>query len=394
MLRSRWTILALLFWIRAAMGFQFQSVGSIATPLAADLAISAAALGALIGLYILPGFIAAIPGGALSARLPDRMTAAIGLLIMALGSAIMAVAPSFVALCAGRLVAGVGYALFTLVITKMVAEWFAGREMLAAMGVMLASWPAGIALGLAIQPLLAVTYDWRLVQWSVAAVCITDALLTIVLYRSPIELRESKAASRQWPSRRETALVLASSLAWGCLNIGLIILFSFAPRFLEGRGFATAKAAALISIGLWVSTVSIPLGGALAERFARPLIASAVWCVVAAGALLMFTLGGSPALFSALIGVSLGVPAAVMIALPARLLRPESLALGLGLFYAAYFAQMMLGPLIAGMVADMTDNPAGALWVGVIAFLVGGAIIGWFQRGVTKTARPLTENVK
>src|SRR6185437_17123722 len=95
MLRSRWIMLALLFWIRLAMGFQFQSVASIATPLAQVLGFSAAAIGALIGLYVFPGFLAALPGGAIAARLPDRLSASLGLTIMALGAAIMAVAPGY-----------------------------------------------------------------------------------------------------------------------------------------------------------------------------------------------------------------------------------------------------------------------------------------------------------
>jgi predicted MFS family arabinose efflux permease len=153
---SRWLMLALLFWLRAAMGFQFQSVASIGGPLAAEFGISASALGALIGLYILPGFVVALPSGALASRLPDRATASAGLIVMAAGSIVMALAPSYAMLCAGRLLAGIGYALYTLVITKMVADWFTGREMFTAMGVMLASWPCGIALGLAVQPALAV----------------------------------------------------------------------------------------------------------------------------------------------------------------------------------------------------------------------------------------------
>ncbi|HYM02853.1 MAG TPA: MFS transporter [Stellaceae bacterium] len=380
MLRSRWVMLALLFWIRVAMGFQFQSVAAVATPLAADLGISAAALGALIGLYIFPGFLTAIPGGALASRLPDRLTATIGLAIMAAGSAVMAVAPSYAALCAGRLVAGVGYALFTLVVTKMVAEWFAGREMLTAMGVMLSSWPCGIALGLAVQPGLAVAYGWPAAQWAVVALCLFDAGLAALAYRAPAQRRETVTALRQWPGRREAALTLLACLAWGGLNVGLIVFFSFAPHLLETRGYATTEAAALVSIGLWVSTASVPLGGMVAERLSRPYLASAMWCAVGAAALLLLTHSGMPALFCVIVGLSIGVPATVTIALPARILAPPSLGIGLGLFYAAYFAQMMLGPMLAGAVADAVGAPEGALWVGSAAFVLGGLVIGFFPR--------------
>ena len=378
MLRSRWTMLALLFWIRAAMGFQFQSVASIATPLAHGLGISAASLGALIGLYILPGLFTALPGGALASRLPDRLTATVGLIVMAAGSVVMALAPSYAALAAGRLLAGTGYAFFTLVVTKMVAEWFAGREMLTAMGVMLASWPCGIALGLAVQPALAVALGWPAAQWSVVALCLIDAALTALLYRAPERPRETRVATRLWPSRRETALTLLACLAWGALNVGLIIFFSFTPRLLEARGYATTEAAALVSIGLWVSTFAVPLSGMIAERVARPLLAAAALSVVAALALLLLDRAGTPALYSALLGLAIGMPVTVTIALPTRLLRPQSLATGLGLFYAFYFVQMMLGPMLAGWVADQVGRAEGAIWTGAAAFVLGAVITGFF----------------
>jgi predicted MFS family arabinose efflux permease len=372
-------MLALLFWLRAAMGFQFQSVASTAGPLAAEFGISASALGALIGLYILPGFVVALPSGALASRLPDRATATAGLLVMAAGSIVMALAPSYAMLCAGRLLAGIGYALYTLVITKMVADWFTGREMFAAMGVMLASWPCGIALGLAVEPALAVAAGWPAAQWAVAALCIADAGLAAFLYRAPPERIAAPAVgARLRPDRREIALVLLASLPWGALNVGLIIFFSFGPRLLESTGHSPTAAAMLIAAGLWVSALALPLGGMIAERLRRPHLAAAISSVVGAAALGWLVLDGPAALASVLVGLSLCVPGAVIIALPASLLRPESLGIGLGLFYASYFLQMMLGPLIAGWVADLAGGPAAAVWTGAALLLACAALIGPF----------------
>ena len=64
-MENRWLILAVLFVVRAAMGFQYQSVGSVFSFLVEDLNIDYAQLGALIGLYQLPGIALAFPGGLL-----------------------------------------------------------------------------------------------------------------------------------------------------------------------------------------------------------------------------------------------------------------------------------------------------------------------------------------
>ena len=68
MLRNRWTMLAVLTLVRAAMAYQVQTVASVSPYLMADLGIDYAALGTLIGLYMLPGLVISLPGGVLGRR--------------------------------------------------------------------------------------------------------------------------------------------------------------------------------------------------------------------------------------------------------------------------------------------------------------------------------------
>lgn len=64
-MRSRWSVLALLFFIRWTMAVQFQSVAAIAPLFGADFGVSLADIGILVGLYSLPGIVLALPGGAI-----------------------------------------------------------------------------------------------------------------------------------------------------------------------------------------------------------------------------------------------------------------------------------------------------------------------------------------
>jgi hypothetical protein len=52
---NRWLILAVLFLARAAMSFQFQTIGAVGPLLIDQLHIDFTWLGTLIGLYMLPG---------------------------------------------------------------------------------------------------------------------------------------------------------------------------------------------------------------------------------------------------------------------------------------------------------------------------------------------------
>ena len=60
----------------------------------------------------------------------------------------MALVPSWSAQIAGRLIAGLGGVLLNVIMSKMVTDWFAGREIASAMAIFVNSWPVGIALAL------------------------------------------------------------------------------------------------------------------------------------------------------------------------------------------------------------------------------------------------------
>ena len=75
----RWIILAILFAARAATGFQFQSVGSVSSPLIHDLGLSYAQIGLLLGAYLLPGIVVAFPAGLLGQRMRAKSLGLAGL---------------------------------------------------------------------------------------------------------------------------------------------------------------------------------------------------------------------------------------------------------------------------------------------------------------------------
>ncbi|MDO8477118.1 MAG: MFS transporter [Candidatus Rokubacteria bacterium] len=149
---NRWVALAVLTFARTAMGFQFQSVGAVSPLLMERLHIANTELGWLIGLFSLPGVFLALPGGLLGGRFGDRRVVLAGLGLMTLGSALMGAAEGFAAVAVGRLLSAVGAILLNVLLTKMVTDWFAGREIIWAMTVLINSWPVGIGLASLIPP--------------------------------------------------------------------------------------------------------------------------------------------------------------------------------------------------------------------------------------------------
>src|SRR5262245_53039169 len=124
---NRWLMLSVLFVARTAMAYQFQTVASVGPYLVDGLAIDFAWVGTLIGLYMLPGTVMALPSGLLGQRFGAKLVTLAGLGLMALGGALTA-AQSLTIVIGGRLVSGVGAVLVNVLLTKMIADWFARRE--------------------------------------------------------------------------------------------------------------------------------------------------------------------------------------------------------------------------------------------------------------------------
>ena len=145
---SRWQALALLFSVRMAMAFQFQAIAALSPLIMRDFNTDIADIGLLIGLYLSPGIVLAFPGGAIGKRFGDKPAVLFGLVLMICGGTFVALSSDWSVQIGGRLVAGIGGVILNVLMSKMVTDWFAGREIATAMGIFVNSWPVGIALAL------------------------------------------------------------------------------------------------------------------------------------------------------------------------------------------------------------------------------------------------------
>ena len=102
---------------------------------------------------------------------------------MLAGSVAMAFAASWSTQIAGRLIAGVGGVILSVQLTKMLTDWFAGKEIATAMAIFVNSWPAGIALSLLTLPLIGTAYGVSAVYFAVAALIGFGLVLLAATYR-------------------------------------------------------------------------------------------------------------------------------------------------------------------------------------------------------------------
>ena len=248
-MRSRWTILAVLFVARTAMAFQFQSVGAVAPLVGSSLGASLADIGVLIGLYLAPGIALALPGASIGQRHGDKATVLAGLAMMLAGELMMMSSTSWSLQIGGRLIAGTGGVLVNVLMTKMVADWFAGREIATAMAIYINSWPAGIAVALMLLPAIGTSFGVTAVGVAVSVPVIIGIGLIALVYSAP-EQSPTGRVERSGISAATGYALITAGLIWCLYNVGFAMVFSFGPSMLVERGWSSAAAGSAISVVL------------------------------------------------------------------------------------------------------------------------------------------------
>ena len=363
---DRWLALALIFVTRVSMSVQFQSIASVGPLVVDDLRLSYAQLGTLVGLYLLPGVALALPGGLVARRFGERRTVVWSLGIMVAGGLLTAWSESFAMAATGRMLSGAGGVLMNMALIKLTADWFAERELATAMAVMLTAWPFGLGAAVASLGALATATSWRLAIVVASATALLGMLLMAFVFRDP-PIRAAAGASARLRGR-DVGLAVTSGAAWGIFNVALVVVIAFAPPMLVARGFALGHAGLVASLAIWVSILSVPLGGLLSDRLGRPDLLIVVGSAVATVLVLALPAMPRAVLALLLLGIVVGaVPGALTSLLP-RALVAERLAVGLGVSYTTFYVVMAAGQPVAGLARDLTGDPAAPVGVAAVAF--------------------------
>lgn len=366
---NRWVILLVLFFARTVMAFQYQSVAALSPFVAESLALTVADIGILIGLYLGPGILVAIPGGTFAARFGDKRVVGFALGVMLIGAVLALMATSWEIAVVARVLGGIGGVVINVVMTKLLVDWFQGREIGTAMGVFIASWPAGIALALLILPFLAAMGGLAVASWFVVGVVALALFLFVLLYRVPPSAAEGPGEVQvtRFPVY---ALSMAAGI-WAFYNAALAMVFAFGPLLLEARGLDIVTASAITSVFITGFGLAVPVGGILSDWSGRRDLligVSLVGGIVALLGGLMVPAGALTVVF-ALGGFVFGLGAGLIMTLPSQVLPPRARSFGMGVFFTVYYAIMMVAPAVAGGMAERAGD-AG------VAFMLGAVMLG------------------
>ncbi len=361
------------------MGFQFQSVATLSYSLVAQFGVTYTQLGLLISCYLLPGIVVAYPGGTLGKRFGDKEIAILGLTLMVVGGLVDGTSINYATFFGGRLIAGIGAVLLNVLLVKMATDWFIGREIGTALALLVSSWPVGIGIGLIVLPWIAITFSVPSAFLSTAVAAAVVLILVAAIYRPPAMVATVPEGGSSFRlSWREKGLVSLAGAVWALFNVGCIIVLSFTPSLLSTQGITARDAGVATSFASWTLISTMVLGGVLLDRigYATALMTTSF----AVLGLSMMLLPSAPSFaLIAFVGAVAGLPCGAMLVLPTEVLRPQSRAPGMGIFYTWYYVGMTLLTPAAGLARDLSGNPGAPLIFAGSLEIAAIAVLGFFR---------------
>lgn len=365
MLERRWRVLAALSLARIGMGFQFQSVAATASLLSDSLGFDQAQIGWLVGLYLLPGIGLALPGGMLGARFGDKRMVLLGLALMAVGGLGFALSRDIVDASVARAAMGIGAVVLNVLLVKMTTDWFAGKEMVLAMSILVNAWPIGIGIALLTQGALAQGVSWQAAFVATAAMAALGMASVFFGYTSAPGAPAAQKVDLRSFTRQEWILIGATSLPWMLFNAAFVLFAAFLPAFFIDSGLSIVAAGGYTAINTILAVASVQAGGFLAQRYGHANLLVHASLAALALTVIGIVTSSMPLPWIIAAGLISGLPAGVLVSLPGEVLRAESRATGMGVFYTIFYAGVTIAPLVAGLIAVRTASSAAPIWMAV-----------------------------
>jgi len=349
------------------------ALGALLPPIIKELALTYAEAGFLSTAFFYAYMAMQFPAGALGDRFGRKRVLISGILLGALASVATGFAGSFLALFLVRLVTGISQGFLFSNDRVIIAATTPKGKMALGQGISFSGAGLGTTLGLLLAGALAEVMAWR----SVFILFALPPLLAAVLIGRlvPEPSRHVVVADPAWPFRR----VLRTRDFWLLGATGIMPIYvqftlaTWGPLFFAEAGVADlGRSAALASLQGLPAPIGLLVSGLLADRLHRSglprkaIIAGALCLTALSVSAMGWALHGHrPAslLILSLLGTSFFVWCAwgPAYAIFGELFPAAVLGKAFGLYNTTCFLGAIVGPVMTGMVRDLTGSFAAAL---------------------------------
>jgi MFS transporter, DHA1 family, inner membrane transport protein len=346
------------------------------TALRADFSLDLASAGWVISVFAFIGVVGGIPTGMAVNRFGDRFLCIAGLVILALGSLLSALACHFATLLAGRFIEGLGFLLVVVAAPALFQHIVAAKDRDFVFGLWSTYMPAGMALAVLCG---AAVEGWRGFWLLNAGLTAIAALLVMLIVprreMAAGDLTTSTLARDAWTTLMSSGPLLLA-VTFTLYSLLYFALAGFLPILLTERmGVASVTAGILSAIVIAVNILGnlaagILLGRSLAARWSLIAIASIVMGLSGL-AIFLAPLPSSIIFLLCIIFSSVGglLPATAITSAPLLVSAPRLAPMALGLVMQGSNLGQVVGPVTVGAAVYWAGWPAAAWPVAAAAVL-------------------------
>ncbi len=375
----RWVILAIVWLLYAGFGLNMRSIPPVITPMLSDLKMSYREMGFILGSWQLVYIPISIIAGAAMDKWGIRKTLFAGALILALSEGLRYFATGFITLLPMVALFGIGGPLISVGAPKVISVWFRGNDRATAVGIYTtAPWIGGLfaiaATNSLIMPLTG--YSWRFTFVFYSLLTLVFAFIWWLFARDARQAEDlSKTSIKDVLIRLFRVHNVRIILFAGLLTLFIEHGFThWLPKMLENSGISPEVAGFMASTPFIAAIPSVLFLPRLVPRRLRGRFLSFLAFLTSVGLLISFTTS-SWILIAGLIlyGVAAPVllPMLMLILMDDPQVGAENMGLAGGIFFAIAEIGGFTGPLLMGIMVDVT----GAFLVGVLLLASMGLIL-------------------
>ena len=346
----------------------------------AELGLTLVESGFVASTFNVIGLSAGMFVGVLCDRFGHKRLGLAGLAVMALAGLLGAAAWDFPSLLASRFFEGVGFILFAVSGSALMASTAGAEDRTRAMGLWSAYMPAGGSLAILAAPLVLWLAGWRglWVAMSVAA-----ALCFLLVARTVPAPRYGAVSSLKLVAESLTQPAsIALALLFACYVAQWTSVMTWLPTFLVGERGASAGLASFLTALMVLVNVPGNLGGGwlLARGVRRGPLVLAACAIMAATDAAMLSSALPDALrflavlvFSCCAGV---IPACIFSGVVVHAKTPQHVGTTNGMVMQTSQAGQFFGVILLAWLASRFGGWGASLWA-MLAFAAGGALCGY-----------------
>ena len=340
---------------------------------------TAAELGIALAADAIPIVLLALPIGRAVDRVGSRWLLIGGILLIAAGSAVIAVTSSLEVLVAGRVLQGIGSSMSWISALTIVSDLAPPDKRGESIGVAFAAIGVGSIAGPTLGGVAADVISYAAPFLIVCALSVAVAAVGFVVLprerrAEPSETPALRAIARSAGSRKgaiATSMTLGAALVLGTLELVV-------PLDLDARlGLSAAAIGVLFGGSIAVDSAIAPIGGRWGDRRGRRWPAVLGFATLGASALALAALGGvgGAAAGMALFGAGLSLAFAAAVPWLDEAFGELERGLGYGVLNLLYASGYALGPVVGGVLLSVGSADlayyltAAALAAGTVALL-------------------------